>query len=375
MIKINFFGDFKVNNPDKVVLSDDLLKELASSSLNIINFEAPIYREGQKPIAKSGPNIFQNKESAKFLEENGFNVISLANNHLMDYGEDGLKSTLNSFKKAHTIGAGDWEKAYTPYIYEINGIKIAILSLTQREFGALDDNKQCYGTAWMLHHSIDNIISSTKQKVNFVFIYVHAGIEDEFYPLPELRSLYKHFIDMGADGVIASHPHTPQGWEKYKDKMIFYSLGNFCFQTKDYSNKYWNNSLLVSFEIINNKLDYKITYIYYDILTSVIEIAKQENFNKHIEKINSVLADNDKYISEVNLYCNRLSKFYIWTMQSTGLFRSSIKIHLKGIINIIFKRKYHTTNIHLLNTLRCEVHNWCFTRYLNNQITNINKTE
>ena len=118
MIKINFFGDFKVNNPDKVVLSEDILKELTTSNLNVINFEAPIYIEGQKPIAKSGPNIYQNKESARFLEENGFNVISLANNHLMDYGEDSLRSTINCFEKAHTIGAGDWVKAYSPYIYK-----------------------------------------------------------------------------------------------------------------------------------------------------------------------------------------------------------------------------------------------------------------
>ena len=367
MIKINFFGDFKVNCIENIKLSEDLLKEITSSTLNVINFEAPIYFENNKPITKSGPNIYQNKESAKFLEENGFNVIGLANNHLMDYGEDGLKSTIKCFKMAYTIGAGDFQKAYSPLVYEENGIKIAILSLTQREFGVLDDDNQHYGTAWMLHHSIDNIITVTKQKVDYLFIYVHAGIEDEFYPLPELRSLYKHFIDVGADGVIATHPHTPQGWESYKNKMIFYSLGNFCFQVKKISNKYWNYSLLVSIEVIHNSLKYNVKYINYNTSTSTLEITEQEDFNKHIENINTVLTDYEQYINEVNLYCERLSKFYFWTIESTGLYRSNIKTHLKGLIKLILKRKKYSTNIHLLNTLRCEVHNWCFTRYINNQ--------
>ena len=104
MIKINFFGDFMSNKAHL------LKKEVDYSNLNIVNLEAPIISNTCKPIYKSGPNIFQNISSIEFLENNSFNLISLANNHTMDFGMEGLKNTQNTIKKSNVIGAGNWLK-------------------------------------------------------------------------------------------------------------------------------------------------------------------------------------------------------------------------------------------------------------------------
>ena len=172
MIKINFFGDFMSNKAHQLSIGYLLKKELDSSNLNIVNLEAPIISNTCKPIYKSGPNIFQNISSIEFLENNSFNLISLANNHTMDFGMEGLKNTQNTIKKSNVIGAGNWSEAYQPYIYESQGIKIGVLSLTQREFGVLDDeNNIMIGTAWMLHPIVDSMIIETKKIVNYLFIY------------------------------------------------------------------------------------------------------------------------------------------------------------------------------------------------------------
>lgn len=80
-----------------------------------------------------------------------------------------------------------------------------------RDFKVDHVQRLTLGDALMSHPVVDEMIVKSKIEVDFLYLYVHAGIEDVYYPLPETRTLYKHFIDMGADGVIASHPYTLQG--------------------------------------------------------------------------------------------------------------------------------------------------------------------
>lgn len=92
MSLITVWGDFKVNNPQELKMSESLLSLIGIADLNIVNFEAPIKSEG-KAIKKSGPNICQNHDSPIWLESRGFNAVSMANNHTMDFGEAGLDAT------------------------------------------------------------------------------------------------------------------------------------------------------------------------------------------------------------------------------------------------------------------------------------------
>ncbi|MCI7356947.1 MAG: CapA family protein, partial [Parabacteroides sp.] len=254
MLQINFFGDFACTNVSKLSLSEDLKNILLNSDYNCLNFEAPLRSyEEQKIIKKSGPRLSMPDEVLNFISENNFNITSLANNHIMDYGESGLRKTM-SLLQDRAVGVGTYEEAYTPKIISKGRITVAFLSLTHREFGCVDVNSDRLGAAWILNPELPIIISKIKCSVDFLFVLAHAGVEYMDIPLPEWRSTYKLFIDWGADCIIASHPHVPQGFEIYKNKYIYYSLGNFCFQKEaikfECNNKpYWNNSLMVSVKI------------------------------------------------------------------------------------------------------------------------------
>ena len=368
-MRINIVGDFKCNAVSKISFDTNLKSILSEGNINIVNFEAPIKLPQSKKILKSGPNLSQSLKSAEFLEQNGFNLISLANNHVMDYGKDALENTMACFKKATTIGAGTWEEAYKIKSFEIEDKRIGFLALTQHEFGVLAEktgNEHCIGSAWMLHPMVDELILKGKKENDFLFILPHAGIENQYQPLPELRTIYKHWINMGADGVIASHPHTPQGWETYEGKPIVYSLGNFCFE--NHSAKlppYWFYGLIANIEINEEKIDLDIHGLHYDINSGHISVTKEDSFNNHLTTINKVLQDEPQYLKEVERYCKELMPVYDKAFAESGYAKYDSKKYIKLLLRKLFHRQRPTNVMHLMNNLRCEVHRWAIARAIN----------
>jgi len=370
-MKISFFGDFKINNITGLSLSNSVQSILNSCDINVVNFEAPVHCNS-KPIKKSGPSISQDIAAPQWLLSKGFNAISLANNHIFDFGKDGLEKTIDSFSGTNAIvmGAGtSWQEAYKIHKVEINGISVGFLACTHCEFGTLTDEwdlENTQGCAWICHPQIDRLIIQAKKEVDVFFLYVHAGVEYLSNPLPEWRTLYRHFIDIGADAVIASHPHVPQGWEVYNKKPICYSLGNFCFQknVRKYK-KDWNNSLCAILEIDNEKnVSVSVKSIEYDPEKLQIDTKNDSRFESQILNLNSILIDPTKYIEQVNKEVVSLLPTY------SNLFASSGFVHnpfSKGVIKSIVKGiqgKDFFPKTHLLNNLRCESHRWAITRAL-----------
>ena len=221
MLLVNIWGDFCIKNAKDLHFKEDLKVVLQEAALNVINFEAPVRVQNAKGIEKVGPCLSNDAIAPQILEDAGFNVFTLANNHAMDYGEESLLHTVSLFKNSTVVGAGTWEDAYRIKTVEVEGKRIGFLGLTHREFGVLADKHEgIVGTAWMIHPCVNKLIMDAKEEVDYLFILPHAGVEHEAYPLPELVSLYRHYIDLGADGVFASHPHIPQGWETYNDTPI-----------------------------------------------------------------------------------------------------------------------------------------------------------
>ena len=105
MAIINILGDFKCNNVShlQIEIDNSMRNELSKGDINVLNFEAPIVSEDCKPIEKSGPNITNDKAASAFLMATGFNLFSLANNHIYDFSEKGLLKTRKSFPEGLTI--------------------------------------------------------------------------------------------------------------------------------------------------------------------------------------------------------------------------------------------------------------------------------
>lgn len=366
-MRINFFGDI-VSPHCNITISEDLKQLLCNGNINVINYEAPSFREKENerfmPIKKSGPSLCQSPELPLWLEKNGFTLAALANNHTMDYGEKGLYATLKCFKNIRTIGAGSWEEAYKPIIINVDHKKIAFLSLTHCEFGTLTDKwdtRFVTGTAWINHPDVDNIIINTRVKVDYLFIIAHAGVENISQPLPEWRDRYRALIDRGCDGIIASHPHIVQGWEMYKNKPIIYSLGNFYFPRPVKKQDSWYRSLCAS--IVCNEHGVHLETIPIVFNDNSIMIDASDSTLLKLKEINSILSSDELYMREINKICSIMQNDYYEMFEGGGLVRSSFFHLFKSILKKILKGQKKNIPL-LINNIRCESHRYCIMRAL-----------
>ena len=338
-------------DPRQIIINDNLKDVLKSSDFNICNFEAPVLSKGE-PIQKSGPSLCQSEQSPSFLIENGFNIFLLANNHLMDYGEEGANKTKDSFGSELSLGYGRGTDAFECKSIEVNGKRIGLLSLTQKEFGTTDYNSEIKGTAWIGSSVVPSIIENAKEQNDYVIVFPHAGLEHYDAPLPQWRQLYQNFIEKGADAVIASHPHVPQGWEYYQNKPIFYSLGNFYFEMEGKS-KFWNKSICVrimvgeelSYEVFNIAFDKKVIYC-------------DETMKSHNDYLNQLLSNKALYEEYLNNVYKSVFPSYRYQMlranHGVALLRSPI-VSLKLIASALLNRE---NKIDLFNSFQCETHRW-----------------
>ena len=201
------------------------------------------------------------------------------------------------------FGAGTYEEAYRVKVVEVQGTKIGFLALSFAAYtGVFDDvtNHDGLGCAYINDLRVNHDIIETKKHVDYLFILPHDGIEYIDAPLPETIARYRDFIDYGADGVIAAHPHCPQGWEEYKGKPIFYSLGNFLFNSKegyDYratNRPHWYEGLCVVMTINNGTLTWEVVNTC-NVDNVRIEIDVDEARNTHNSQLCQYLKDATSY--------------------------------------------------------------------------------
>lgn len=265
-VKLFFTGDFcSKPSTSKITVSDDLKELIQSCDLKVVNFEVPLKPEVNLPSQRR-ERFFQHDDVPDFLRGLGFNLFSLANNHAFDWGDEGFKKTKEALGDA-AFGAGTYDEAYRIKVVEVDGIKIGFYALSFAAYkGVFDDVTQHegLGCAYINDLRVNHDIIEAKKSVDYLFVLPHEGIEYIDIPLPETIARYRDFIDFGADAVIASHPHCPQGWEEYKGKPIFYSLGNFLFNSKegyDYratNRPHWYEGLCVMLTITDGELSWEV---------------------------------------------------------------------------------------------------------------------
>lgn len=374
MNKITFWGDLVARDIEGLHLEKEVTNIVSDSEYNIINFEAPV-RSPYPPIFKYGPNITQSRQSPAWCFSHGFNIISFANNHTLDFGEKAMIETMNMFPSDSVMGAGTWEEAYKPKILTLtNGKHIGIISGTHREFGVLYDEmvqKGERGSAWLFHHRIIECILETRKYVDYLYIYAHGGVEFMVQPLPEWRNAFKHFVNLGCDGVICSHPHIPMGWEFYNGKPIIYSLGNFCFQKQDVHEidlpQNWNNSLCCQISFCNEEPQFDLIPIEYNIENKQISKSINVEYLKYLTETNINLRDETLYLRKLEEFITDTSPVYLRMLgicqRNEALYR--VKSTIKKILGIDYKRN---ELIRTLNAVQCESHRWVINRLLD-QIT------
>lgn len=206
---------------------------LKNSDILFGNLEGPISERGDR--VGSIYSFRFNLQSIEALVSSGFNVLSLANNHVLDYGRLALEDTLENLKKNNILPCGSgWnaDEAFSLRIKEVKGMKIGFLcyeNLGPKSWRAGDDYS---GMAWIEIKDIEKIkedVKEAKGQADILIVSLHAGEEYSAEPDFFQKNFSRTCIDVGADIVIGHHPHVIQKTEKYNDGWISYSLGNFIF--------------------------------------------------------------------------------------------------------------------------------------------------
>ena len=243
MKKIAFTGDlgfsskyFRGTYNKEDLLDASLIEYLADTDHTVVNVEGCVGNlkpSADKPLVHSNP-----PECLEFLNKINGNIWALANNHTTDCGREGVESTLNIAVEngIQTVGLGlNNDQASKPIIIENDGADIGIIALTDDQTKeATDEIAGCI--RWNNDKKLSEMIADIKSKCRFCVVVVHTGPEFCQLMPPSVRKQYKKYLDFGADIVIGHHPHVVENYETFGDKIIFYSLGNFVFDT-DYQRK------------------------------------------------------------------------------------------------------------------------------------------
>lgn len=215
----------------------------------IVNLENPLTDEQVKADKGEG-TVFHFKgpsEYTKILTSSSVEGVTIANNHIYDYGIEGYKDTVESLKNANLDFCGEGNVILT----EVKGIKIGFLGYT----GWSNDN----ALKEKIRADINNL---RDQGAKIVIPYFHWGIERENIPYSVQTDLAHYAIDNGADLVLGSHPHVIQSIENYKDKLIVYSFGNFSFGGNFNPEDKRTFILQVKFNFLDNEMeDYAVKII------------------------------------------------------------------------------------------------------------------
>jgi len=340
-VKLFISGDIINKHSREQFVDVSLSEKIKESDYAICNLEGVFIPKNNKRFSY----VFQQRETLGFLKEAGFKMMLMSNNHTADFGKEGLLETMEEIQKLSLdfMGAGfSIDEVYQARILEIKGLKIGLINLCEAQVGQFVTDQQEYGYAWIGHHLVDKLIVDTKAQVDHLLVLVHAGLEHYGLPLMEYRRLFRHYCDLGADAVVASHSHFTQGIEKYRDSLIFYSLGNFFFPyTSDSdSTNIENQSFSVVLDLDGKNMDYSLVYHSVDRLKVRLTSAEQSLI--HVEELNAGLAEPlySKLIHEIYLkaYYGLCHPLYKQSLMATDTY-DNLSETVKFLVKYLFFRK------------------------------------
>lgn len=211
----------------------DMLSEMQNADLFILNDEFPFSLRGEAMEDKQF-TFRTDPKYVKIFQDLGADIVTVANNHTLDFGTDAFCDTLETLDQANItrIGGGyNITEASAPAIRTVNGQTFAIFGATRvspsYDWYATDSQPGLFQT--YDPSKLNAAIKEADQTCDHVIVFVHWGIERNETPEDYQRELAKGYIESGADLIVGCHPHVLQGFEYYNDVPIVYSLGNYLF--------------------------------------------------------------------------------------------------------------------------------------------------
>lgn len=243
---------------DKQLLSNDVLAYLHSGDHVIANVEGALVKTDTSASSGTAQLVHaMDPRCVQVLDQMHADIWNLCNNHIMDAGDTGVEATLQEAERHHasTIGAGmNLKQAKQPlYLDEAGGIGIFACGFRRGCKPAGDHKAGCL--LWNEMDLIAENIRKIKKKCRWCIMVVHGGEEFTSLPSPYVRDRYLTYLQLGADIIVSHHPHVPMNYETVGNKIIFYSLGNFIFDT-DYQRAQCNTDLGILIRLKLNEETY-----------------------------------------------------------------------------------------------------------------------
>lgn len=368
-------GDFYVGNrfQDQKLFDKSVQDVLSVADFRILNLETPLTAcEKGNRIKKTGPHLQSTPETVlPYLQQLGVEVVTLANNHILDYGSRGIEDTLKALQRASIefVGAGrDLREAGKALTLEKDGIRIAILNFSENEWSIAEDDKPGANPLEL----IDNLkqIKEAKRNHDKVLCIIHGGHEYYGLPSPRMRKQYRFYAENGADAILGHHPHCISGFEVYKDVPIAYSLGNFLFTIPSPLDD-WYTGFLADLNFERGKpVEIKLIPIRQNRSNFRLELLKGEEKEKIIKRLNSLsaiiahrsqLEENwQEYINGKTGYIRSLSPI---NTIGNRVFRAVLR--KLWIDKLLISERYL---LRLLNLNRCEAHSDVLKQSLKNYL-------
>ncbi len=205
---------------------------LDKGDIRFCNLEAPIGKHAESQQSDKKYTFALPPRYRKAISYGNFDIVSLANNHILDYSSDLADSTVHYLDELGIKQVGYGHNSYEapgPVILERKGLRIGFLAYSMtfpREFWASPTNP---GTAYPDAVNFGHLVRELEEKVDFTVVSFHWGAENSDSTKHYQQKFARKAIDSGADFIIGHHPHVWQGLEDYKDRLIAYSVGNLCF--------------------------------------------------------------------------------------------------------------------------------------------------
>ena len=363
-IEILFTGDlcpqYRIEEACRTGHSDDIydgsLREvLREKDLSVTNLECPL-TDYYHPIIKSGPTLRSSKKSIAALTSGYFDIAALANNHIMDQGEQGLADTQQLCEQAGitTMGAGNNLAEASQVLYQdVRGQTIAFINATEHEFCIAKEDRPGANPLNPVHNYYQ--VLEAKEKADYVIVVVHGG--NEHYPLPNpgMVDTYRYLADLGVSAVVGHHSHFAGGYEVYRGVPIFYSLGNFLFDKKVKKLPYWYKGYLVKLRLTKEKVNFEVhpyTQCLDKAKVQLIEGKQKQSYLNTIADYCAIIQDRDLLLEHWNNFLSEKRNMYY--AQLFGLNRLE-RFLLKQNISKDFIVRRSKVPVKI-NLLRCQAH-------------------
>jgi len=340
---------------DATAIFGPVLAEFLEADCVVVNLECPLF-DGNSPIVKNGPILKASTKSINALKNGQVKIVNLSNNHILDHGEAGLRSTMETCTRAGimTFGAGpNIQAARQIQVMSIQNIKIGFIGLAEHEFSLATE--ESWGANPLDLIDFVRNIRANRSEYDHLVVLLHGGCEHNPYPSPRLMETCRFLVEEGANAVVCQHSHCAGCYEEYLGSHIIYGQGNLLFDELN-QNQMFHEGFLVKLGIEKDGSS-SFTLIPFEQCKNMFGVAMftEDKEKKFISTINlrsdAILSKN--FVRERwSDFCSKQSHRYLSTVLGHG--RLLKRLNRNGILTRMLYSK--SALVAVQNVVSCESH-------------------